>query len=105
LNEFGGFGEQYWTNITFRAVENRTSMVVVARQNGSAIIDPYGRQVALDMTSRTQVVLVGDVSLGSGNTLYSSLGDILGWLAAAGYVAMIIFQMRVQKQIKKSAKS
>jgi apolipoprotein N-acyltransferase len=105
LSEFGGFGEQYWTNITFRAVENRTSMVVVARQTGSAIIDPYGRQVALDMTPHTQVVLVGDVSLGSGNTLYSSLGDTLGWLAAAGYVAMIIFQMRVQKQIKKSAKS
>ena len=68
LNEFGGFGEQYWTNVTFRAAENRAAMVVTARETGSAIIDPYGRQVALNLNpDGEQVILIGDVSPGSGN--------------------------------------
>ena len=28
IREFGHFGEQYWTNILLRAVENHTAMVV-----------------------------------------------------------------------------
>ena len=106
LNEFGtigGFGEQYWTNMTFRAVENRSAMVVIARQTGSAIIDPYGRQVALDITPNSQVVLVGDVNLGSSPTLYTALGDVLGWLSLAGYIVMMVFQIRVQNRLKKAS--
>jgi apolipoprotein N-acyltransferase len=103
LNEFGGFGEQFWTNITFRAVENRTAMVVAARSTGSAIIDPYGHQVALDITPNSNIVLVGDVSLGSGkNTLYTNIGDVLGWIMLVAYVGMMVFQIRVQNQIKKT---
>jgi apolipoprotein N-acyltransferase len=101
LNEFGGFGEQFWTNVTFRAVENRTAMVVAARSTGSAIIDPYGRQTALDITPNNQTVLVEDVRLGGGNgTLYSSLGDLLGWVMLAAYIGMIVFQIRVEKKLK-----
>ena len=104
LNEFGGFGEQYWTNVTFRAVENRTAMVVTSRQTGSAIIDPYGRQVALTLDPSEQVVLVGDVSLGSGEgTLYTSVGDWVGWLSLAAYIAFIVFQTMTERQAKKTA--
>jgi apolipoprotein N-acyltransferase len=101
LNEFGGFGEQFWTHVTFRAVENRTAMVVAARSTGSALIDPYGRQITLDISPNTQVVLVGDVTLGVGNgTQYSSLGDILGWVMLAAYIGMIVLQIRVEKRLK-----
>jgi apolipoprotein N-acyltransferase len=103
LNEFGGFGEQYWTNVTFRAVENRTSMVVTARQTGSAIIDPYGRQVTLTLNPGEQTVLVGDVSLGSGDgTLFTTLGDWLGWLSLAGWIFFVIFQTVEERQQKKA---
>jgi apolipoprotein N-acyltransferase len=106
LSEFGGFGEQYWTNVTFRAVENRAAMVVTARQTGSAIIDPYGRQVVLNLNpDGEQVVLVGDVSLGSGNTLYLYLGDWLGWLSLAGWVFFMVFQSVVERRAKKAAKN
>jgi apolipoprotein N-acyltransferase len=102
LSEFGGFGEQYWTHITFRAVENRTAMVVTSRQTGSAIIDPTGRQVALSLVPEgEQSVLVADVPLGSGGTFYTSTGDILGWLSLAGYIYFVVLQIRTNRQAKK----
>jgi apolipoprotein N-acyltransferase len=107
LNEFGGFGEQYWTNVTFRAVENRTAVVVTSRANGSAIIDPYGRQMALNLNpDGEQVVLVSDVSLGSGNTPFLYLGDWLGWLSLAGWVFfMILPTVETRRQEKANAAS
>jgi apolipoprotein N-acyltransferase len=106
LSEFGGFGEQYWTNVTFRAVENRTAMVVTSRQTGSAIIDPYGRQVALTLNRGEQVVLLGDVSLGSGDgTPYTTLGDWLGWISLAGFIFFMIYPGIVKKRQQKQAAS
>jgi apolipoprotein N-acyltransferase len=103
LNEFGGFGEQYWTNVTFRAVENRVAMVVTGRETGSAIIDPSGRQLALNLNLEgEQAILVGDVSLGSGNAPYTSLGDWLGWLLLAGWVFFIVYQSTVERRAKKA---
>lgn len=91
--EFPGFGEQLWQNTTFRAVENHTALVVAGATSAAAIIDPYGRQVALDVDrDGSEVVLVGDVSLGSGRgTLYTSLGDVLGWVSMAGLVAFVVY--------------
>jgi apolipoprotein N-acyltransferase len=104
LNEFGGFGEQYWTNATFRAVENRTAIVVAARETGSAIIDPYGRRIALsDDPEGGQDILIGDVTLESGNTLYTSLGDILGWVSLAGWVFFLVYQISSDRRAKKAA--
>ncbi|MBN1310127.1 MAG: hypothetical protein JXB30_01830 [Anaerolineae bacterium] len=105
LNEFGGFGEQYWTNVTFRAVENRTAMVVTSRETGSAIIDPYGRQTALDIEQGKHVVLVGDTMLGPDHAPYTSLGDVLGWASLAGYIFFVVFQIWKERQIKKAEAS
>lgn len=95
LNEFGKFGEQYWTNVTFRAVENRAAMVVSARQSGSAIVDPYGRQIALNTNpAGEQVVLMGEVALGPGKTVYQRMGDWVGWLSLAVLAFFTLLQMR-----------
>jgi apolipoprotein N-acyltransferase len=95
VNEFGGFGEQYWTHITFRAVENHTAFVLSSRQTGSAIIDATGRQIALSLVpGGEQVVLTGDVPLGSGGTVYTRTGDILGWLSLVGYIIFVLLQIR-----------
>ena len=104
--EFPGFGEQLWQNVTFRAVENQTAVVIAGATSVAAIIDPYGRQVELDVNKDgSEVVLVGDVSLGSGEgTLYTSLGDILGWVTLAGLVFFIIYQSVEGIRSKKEAK-
>jgi apolipoprotein N-acyltransferase len=106
FKEFPGFGEQLWTNITFRAVENRVAMVVTGATSVAVIIDPYGRQIALDVDKDgSRSILVGDVSLGSGKgTPYTSLGDILGWAMMAGLAAFIIYSAVNGKQAKKAAK-
>ena len=105
INEFGGFGEQYWTNVSFRAIENRTAMVVATRENGSAIINPDGSPVAVDLERGKHLVLVGDVTLGSGNALYTSLGDILGWVSMAAFIVFMVYQSVVEKRAKKVSQS
>lgn len=106
FKEFPGFGEQLWQNITFRAVENQTAVVITGATSVAAIIDPYGRQVALDVDKDgSEVILIGDVSLGSGEgTLYTSLGDILGWVTLAGLVAFTVYQSVEGRQAKKETK-
>jgi apolipoprotein N-acyltransferase len=107
FREFPGFGEQLWQNLTFRAVENQTAVVVTGAASVAAIIDPYGRQIALDVNKDgSDVVLVGDVTLGTGKgTLYTSLGDVLGWATLAGLVLFSVYEMVNDRQAKKAAKN
>jgi apolipoprotein N-acyltransferase len=106
LSEFGGFGEQYWTHITFRAVENHTAFVLSSRQTGSAIIDPEGHQIALSLVpGGEQVVLTGDVPISDGGTAYTHTGDILGWLSLVGYVVFVVLQIRANRKAKKQESS
>jgi apolipoprotein N-acyltransferase len=106
FKEFPGFGEQLWQNLTFRAVENRTAVVVTGATSVASIVDPYGRLIALDVNKDgSEVILVGDVTLGTGKvTLYTSLGDILGWATLAGLVAFMFYQSVNDRQAKKVAK-
>ena len=68
----------------------------------SAIIDPYGRIVALQNGSPTgaSFALVADVPLGSGSTLYTKLGDWTGWLSLAAFVFFIFFQSSYWARLK-----
>jgi len=103
INEFGGFGEQYWTNVTFRALENRAAMVFTGRATNSGIIDSYGRQVALAINlDGEQVTLVVDVPLGSGNAPLVRLGDWLGWICLGGLVIFLVFQAVTERRAKKA---
>ena len=49
--------------------------------------------------------MVGDVTLGSGPTPYTSLGDILGWVSLAGFVFFMVFQSVTESRAKKAAKA
>jgi len=106
FREFQGFGEQLWQNTTFRAVENQTAMVVTGAASVAAIIDPYGRQIALDFNrDGSELVLVGDVTMGTGKgTVYTWLGDILGWVSLAGLVLFAVYQAIDDGRAKKTAK-
>jgi apolipoprotein N-acyltransferase len=104
--EFGGFGEQAWTNALFRAVENRTAVVISGVATVSGIFNPDGSIVALDTDIEgSRVTLVGDVTLGADHAPYTSLGDILGWATLVGYVFFMFYPSVVEKRMKKAAQS
>jgi apolipoprotein N-acyltransferase len=86
------------TQIVFRAVENRTTIVMADVAYNSAIVDSYGRVLELSITPEgVRTTLVADVALGTGETLYSRFGDWLGWLCLGGMVFFAVF-MQVGQQ-------
>lgn len=104
-NEFGGVGEQLWTNAVMRAVENQTPVVFNGIANVSAIIDPQGRLLKLNVSEDNQrAVLIADVPLRRGQAPVTVLGDWLGWVLLALYVvamfAMIVTTRRLEKAEK-----
>jgi apolipoprotein N-acyltransferase len=84
--------EMPYTQIVFRAIENRTAIVMADVAYNSGIIDPYGRVLKLVITPEgSQATLVADVTLETGKTLYSQFGDWLGWLSLNGLILFAIF--------------
>jgi len=78
--------------LPFRAIENRAVIIMTDVAFNSAIVDPYGHVLQLSIsTEGSSTTLVADVLLGSGNTLYSELGDWLGWISLAGLIFFAIF--------------
>ncbi len=104
--EFAGFGEQAWTHVLFRAVENRSATVISGVATVSGIINPDGSLAALDTDiNGSPRVLVADVNLGPGNAPYTSLGDVVGWACLAGLIGFIAFQSIVERRDRKAAKN
>lgn len=83
-----------------RAVENRVAIIKADAAYAAAIIDPYGNIVALRNGSPdgAAFALVADVPLGTASTLYSKLGDWVGWLSLAGFVFFFVLQERTKRQ-------
>lgn len=101
--EFPGGGEQAWQNVTFRAVENHTAIVMTGAAYVSAIIDGNGRQIALNTHYEgSPLVMVADVPMGSGATAYTSIGDAPGWAALAGLAIFVAFSTVVMKRKSKT---
>ncbi len=100
LRLFAGVYKEAPVHAVFRAVENRVSTVMVDGAYLSCMVDPYGRFVASKTTPASgPLTLVADVPLGASNALCTRLGDWVGWLSLAGYVAFSVF-MEVTKRRK-----
>jgi apolipoprotein N-acyltransferase len=78
---------------SFRSIEHRRSLVRSTNTGISAIVDPAGR-----IDQRTgqwkRASLTGNVPLMRSLTVYSLLGDWLGWLCAAGALYGLILARR-----------
>jgi len=57
------------------------------------------------MSAPRSAVVVADVTLASGNSLYTKMGDVLGYLVLAGYIFFMIYPGVVDKRIKQAEKS
>ena len=63
----------------FRAVENRISLARCANTGVSMLVDPYGRVLEATRTFEDSV-LVGELPLRGGETIYTRYGEWLPWL-------------------------
>ena len=109
LNESKGDAEHKVTYTTLRAVENHAAVVATGSTHFSAVIDPNGRQVNVNLdTVGSPLVMVADVRMGSGPTLYSAAGDVLGWVSLAGFAFyftfMIVVRIRAGIAARRAAK-
>ena len=79
---------------TLRAAENRVAVVKTDVAYAAAIIDPYGKRVAMKNGSPDgeAFALVADVEKGSGSTIYNHTGDWPGWICLAGWLFFQVFQ-------------
>ena len=95
-SDWDGIAKKQNIHLVFRAIETRTAILNAEKAFDSAIVDPYGR--ILEQTASTepfQAVLVQDVPLGTADSVYLQLGDILGWFALAGMAFFAIFRKKL----------
>jgi apolipoprotein N-acyltransferase len=78
----------------FRAIENGVSVVRQADNGLSIVADPYGRTLAaVDHFTSSEWVTVAQVPTQGVFTVYSVIGDLCGWLAVVGFVAIIVLTL------------
>lgn len=82
-------------NSLFRAVENDYAVVRAASDGASAIVSPRGEVLARrDHFDAGPAVIVADVSLGGGRTLFARLGDWVPIAAALVLLALLVLARR-----------
>jgi len=97
--DWNSIADKHFTHVVFRAVENRVAMVKADGSFDSAIIDPYGRILDLDVSPEGgEATLVAEVQLGNGKgTVSTVLGDWTGWLALVGMIFFGAAGKRLEK--------
>jgi apolipoprotein N-acyltransferase len=85
---------QHFEMASMRAIEHGRYLARAANTGISGVIDPYGRVVAQSAIFE-QVGLVEEVRFLSGRTIYTSIGDVIAYVAMAMVAAaLIVFRRR-----------
>ena len=101
-SDWEGIAEKQNLHLVFRAIETRTGIVNAEKAFDSAIVDPYGRiQEETSTKEPTQAILVADLPLGTADTPYLKLGDLLGYVALAGMAFFTFFSKNLVKLAEK----
>jgi apolipoprotein N-acyltransferase len=75
---------------TFRAVENGFSFLQATGQGLSAAVDRQGRVLsAMDYGRTASRIMIADVPIRHVPTAYTRMGDLFGWVCAAGFLASV----------------
>ena len=101
-SDWEGIAEKQNLHLVFRAIETRTGIVNAEKAFDSAIVDPYGRILEETSTKEpTQAILVADLPVGTADSLYLKLGDLMGYVALAGMAFFTIFSKKLVKLAEK----
>jgi apolipoprotein N-acyltransferase len=84
---------QHWEQASLRAIEDGRYLARAANTGISGFVDPYGR--VLQRSNMFQsAVMVEDVRFLTGRTIYSRIGDVVGWLSVALTLAALLASLR-----------
>jgi apolipoprotein N-acyltransferase len=85
--DWPAIAERQYTHLRFRAIENRVSMIKADMAYDSVLTDPHGRILAHDSSPQGhETILMADLPLGTGDSIYVTLGDWVGWICLAGLI-------------------
>ena len=94
--DFGADGRLAARIAAMRAVEDGVAVARPAQDGVVAVSDDRGRILAEAATNGTpEALLVVDVPMGRGATLYSRVGDWFGWIATLAAVILIVWRPAV----------
>ncbi len=103
---FAGVWREMQVMAVFRAVENRVATVMVDGAFRTTMVDPYGRIVADQVTPAPGAqMLVADVPVGSPGTLYSRLGDWVGWFCLLSWIGSMVYQAADERRSKQAERA
>ena len=81
---------QHFLQASMRAIEQGRYLARAANTGISGIVDPYGRIVQQSEIFQRKV-LVGDVRMLQGSTIYGRIGDLVAYICAALTLAALLF--------------
>jgi apolipoprotein N-acyltransferase len=76
---------------SLRAIENGFTMIRPVYNGFSYAVDPNGKLLAsMDSDNTNTGTMVADVPIKGVNTIYATVGDLLGWLCVFGLLGLIL---------------
>lgn len=91
---------QHPAHLVMRAIENRMGVARSANTGISGFVDPRGRNQQLTQLFRPTAV-AGIVRTTDGLTIYTRLGDWVGWLAALAAFGLIAWSTWIQRNVER----
>jgi apolipoprotein N-acyltransferase len=88
---------QHWEQASMRAIEQGRYLARAANTGISGFVDPYGR-VLQKSNMFENAVMVADVHFISARTIYSRIGDLVGWLSVVLVAAALLATRRPRVQ-------
>lgn len=87
---------------SMRAIENGFSMVRPVYNGYSYAVDANGKLLAsMDADETDTGILYADVPTKGVNTIYTKIGDLLGWICVAGFLGFLPLNIILRKKQKK----
>ena len=75
---------------SLRAVENGFTMIRPVYNGFSYAVDPDGKLIAsMDSDQTDTGIMYADIPIQGINTLYSKVGDMLGWICVIGFFGFL----------------
>ena len=84
---------QHWEQASLRAIEEGRYLARAANTGISGFVDPYGRVMQRSNLFQS-AVMSEDVKFLTGRTIYSRIGDAVGWLSVAFTLAALLATRR-----------